>query len=173
MHASQQQKSQDYVLGTIDALRAQVRQINSTISSLETFIRPQHEVDNRPAIGTPVGQQGYELLGQAFPAHNLTLAFVGIFRHFAELDCAFPVLFKSALEAELAKAKKPSKRRFIATTPKDLYPGKPSLWKYAKEIAPGWMLGTNESSEKKIQLLKLACEVMGLRWDKDLKLSFH
>lgn len=173
MPVNQQQMSQDYVLGTIDALRAQVHQINITISSLETLIRPQQDVDRLLAISAPPGQQSYELLGQAFPAHNLTVAFVGIFEHFAELDFTFPVRFKRALEAELAKTRKPSKRRFIAPTPADLYPGKPNLWKYAKEIAPGWMLGTNESSKKKIQLLKLACEVMGLRWGSDLKLSSH
>ena len=73
----------------------------------------------------------------------------------------------------MANSRKPSKRGFIAATPQELYPGNPDLWKYSKEIAPGWLLGTNESSEKKIRFVRLACKVIGLRWGKELKLSFH
>jgi len=173
MHATPQQKNSDYVLGTINALRAQVHQINTTISALEEYIQPKHEVDHTPDAGAAIPAQGYELLDQAFPACNLTEAFVDIFKHFAELDPVFPVGFKQALSAELAKANKPSKRGYLGATPQELYPGNPHLWKYAQEIAPGWMLGTNESSEKKLMFLRLACKVIGLRWGKDLKMSFR
>ena len=173
MHANQQQENADYLLGTINALRAQVQQISTTIATLEECIQAKPEVDRTPDVGTPLPPRGYELLGQAFPARNLTDAFVDIFKHFAELDTVFPVRFKRALSAELAKAKKPSKRGYIGATPQELYPGNPDLWKYAQEIAPGWMLGTNESSEKKLKFIRLACKVIGLRWGKDLKMSFR
>ena len=173
MRANQQQKTPDYLLGTINALRAQVMQINTMLAALEDCVQAKPEVDRMPDVRAPIPPQGYELLGQAFPARNVTEAFVGIFKHFAELDPTFPARFKKALAAELAKAKKPSKRGFIAATPQELYPGNPDLWKYAKEIAPGWMLGTNESSEKKLTLIRLACDVIGLRWGKELKISFR
>jgi hypothetical protein len=173
MRPNTQLKNPDYVLGTINALRAQVKQINTTIADLEECIQVKPEVVRSSGVGIPVGPQGYELLGQAFTARNLTEAFVGIFRHFAELDSTFPVRFKKTLTAELAKARKPSKRGFIAATPQELYPGKTDLWKYAEEIAPGWLLGTNESSEKKLTFIRLACKVIGLRWGKDLKISVH
>ena len=173
MHANEQQKNPDYLLGTINALRAQVNQINTTIATLEECLQAKPEVDRTPDAGASNPLRGYVLLGQAFPARNLTEAFVGIFRHFAELDPTFPARFKKSLTTELAKSKKPSKRGFIAATPQGLYPGNPDLWKCAKEIAPGWMLGTNESSAKKLRFIRLACKVIGLRWGKELKVSFH
>jgi hypothetical protein len=35
------------------------------------------------------------------------------------------------------------------------------------------MVGTNESSEKKLRFIRLACKVIGLRWGKELKVSFR
>jgi hypothetical protein len=173
MHTNQQQKNPDYLLGTINALRAQVQQINTTIATLEERIQAKPDVERTPNMDVEVRSQGYELLRQAFPARNLTEAFVSIFKNFAELEPTFPARFKKALKAELAKAKKPSKRGYIAATPQDLYPGNPKLWKFAQEIAPGWMLGTNESSEKKLRFIRLACKVIDLRWGKELKVSFR
>jgi len=173
MHANQQQNNPDYLLGTINALRAQVQQINTTIATLEESIQAKPEVDRTQNMGTAVPSQGYEMLGQAFPAKDLTEAFISIFKNFAELEPTFPARFKKALTAELAKAKKPSKRGYIGATPQDLYPGNPRLWKFAQEIAPGWMLGTNESSEKKLRFIRLVCKVIDLRWGKELKVSFR
>jgi hypothetical protein len=145
MYANQQQKNPDYILGTINALRAQVQQINTTIATLEESIQAKPEVDRTPNIDAAVPSQGYELLGQAFPAKDLTEAFVSIFKNFAELEPTFPPRFKKALMAELEKAKKPSKRGYIAATPQDLYPGNPRLWKFAQVIAPG--LGCPKAKE--------------------------
>lgn len=173
MRTNEQKNSSEYLLGTISALQTQVEQINTTIADLKKSIQPRPEVVRIPDAVPPAPPQGYELFGQAFPARDLTEAFVCIFKHFGELDSTFLVRFKKALRAELAKSTKPSKRGYIAATPQDLYPDKPGLWKYAIEIAPGWMLGTNESSEKKISFIRLACKVIGLRWGKELKVSFN
>lgn len=175
MHVHQQTTHPAYLHGTLDALRAQLQQITKTIDTLEKGLptQPKDLVPTPNLELVPPSPTGYELLGQAFPARNLTEAFVAIFRHFAELDPTFPARFKQALLAEATQAKKPSKRGFLAPTPEALYPGKPALWKYAKEITPGWLLGTNESSAKKRELLKLACKVIGLRWNEALKLSLH
>lgn len=46
---------------------------------------------------------------------------------------------------------------------------KPGLWKHTEPFAPGWLVGTNESDAKKRELLELACQVMGLRFGRDVQ----
>ena len=174
MHANQQQKNPDYLLGTINALRAQVKQINTTIATLEECIQARPEVDRIASRGRTDPPAG---LRTARASTFLQRPHRSLRRHLQDASqnwtLPFRLDFKNALTAELAKAKKPSKRGYIAATPQELYPGNPKLWKYAKEIAPGWMLGTNESSEKKLKFIRLACKVIGLRWGKDLKIYFQ
>jgi hypothetical protein len=171
MRAPETTQNLDYVLGILDALRAQVKQMNRTIAALEGGLNPRTPSTLKPQLPAARPTVTYALLGQVFPARSGNDILVSVFRHFAELDPDFPGRFKKRLLAELAKAPKSSKRGYVGRTPQELYPGSPSLWKYAEEFAPGWLIGTNESNEKKLTLMRLACRVMDLRWGCDLKVS--
>ena len=61
------------------------------------------------------------------------------------------------------------KRPYVARTVDAVYPGKPQLIKFAKLFAPGWYIGTNESNDKKRALLCIACQALGFRFGKDIK----
>lgn len=166
MHALHPSPHPDDLHSSLATLKAQLQQITQTLAVLEQNLPAPPQDNDAPPPAT-----GYTLLGTTYPVRTLSAAFVAIFRQFALWDPAFPVRFKQALAAELAKTKKPSKRGYLASTPQALYPGAPQLWKHAQEIAPGWLLGTNESSAKKLALLTLACQVMGLGWGKELRLA--
>jgi hypothetical protein len=43
---------------------------------------------------------------------------------------------------------------------------------YTTEIVPGWWLGTNIANRDKERLAKIACEVAGLKFGKDLVIEF-
>ncbi len=67
-------------------------------------------------------------------------------------------------------AKQPlRKRRFIARSRNELYPGRPDLAKdYAVELIQGWWMGTNYSRESFKKMARLASEVVNVEFGKDL-----
>jgi len=88
--------------------------------------------------------------------------FVQVLRHFAELEPTFPEGY-CAVVRRLGR-----KRPYVARTRELLYPGKPYLLSETVEFAPGWFVGTNEGNDQKLKLLRVACDVLGLRWNQDL-----
>jgi hypothetical protein len=104
------------------------------------------------------------LFGQNFPTRFAKETFVGPLRQFAELETKFPARFQ-----ETARGIGRS-RRYVGRTPQEVYPLKPGVWKHTEPFARGWLVGTNESDAKKRELLKLACQVMGLRFGRDLQM---
>ena len=87
---------------------------------------------------------------------------VEVLRHFAELEPDFPERYSHVVR-NLGR-----KRPYVARTREDLYSGKPDLLVQTTKFAPGWFVGTNESNEKKLALLRCACQVIGLKWKRDL-----
>lgn len=65
------------------------------------------------------------------------------------------------------------KRRHIAKTLEDLYPGRPDLQESHHDSLPGgWLVGTNLNNPKKMALIKAAAEVGGLVLGKDIVIDF-
>ena len=62
-------------------------------------------------------------------------------------------------------------RRYLAKNQEELYPSRPDLTRMSKEIAPGWWIGTNYANRDKLKILKMACEVAGIRFGSDLKVN--
>ena len=60
------------------------------------------------------------------------------------------------------------KRRFIARTVEELYPGRQDLQKHSMALRDGWLLGTNNNTATKQVLIKAAVEVAGLEFGKDV-----
>jgi len=73
---------------------------------------------------------GYELYGQRHRARNARDVLVQVFRGFAERDPSF-------LERFAALPKHGRKRRYLARTREELYPGSPDLVGNAYEVRPG------------------------------------
>jgi hypothetical protein len=90
---------------------------------------------------------------------------VKVFRAFAERDSSF-------LERFAALPKHGRKRRYLARTKEELYPGSPHLIDtHAYEVQPGWWIDTNASRASMEKRIKMACEVAGARYGKDLTIN--
>jgi hypothetical protein len=89
---------------------------------------------------------------------------VQVFRGFAERDPSF-------LERFAALPKHGRKRRYLARTREELYPGSPHLVDNAYEVRPGWWIDTNASRASMETRIKMACEVAGARYGTDLLIN--
>ena len=107
---------------------------------------------------------GFTLMGQHFPARNPTDVYFQVFEELTKHDATFLARF-----AALPKHGK--KRRYLAQTPEELYPGQPELTSAAHQLSSGWWLGTNYSTSSKKKIVQLACQVAGLQFDVDLSVK--
>ena len=56
-------------------------------------------------------------------------------------------------------------RRTLARRREDLYPGRPDLQdSSSEEVADGWFLGTNTSTPQKMDIIRTAADVAGLKF---------
>ena len=117
-----------------------------------------------PEMDLPSGY-GFELFGQWFSAITGKGIFVNVLREFSELDPQFPDRFAQRLQY-IGRS-----RSYIARKIEDLYPENIKLNKYHAAFASGWYVGTNESNQKKKKILKIACEVMDIRFGVDLRIK--
>lgn len=107
------------------------------------------------------GAAEFTLLGQRGRAATNADLLVAVLRLLAARDPRFLTMFSS----EGGRT-----RRYVAKDPVDLYPGRPDLSRFSKEIAPGWWVGTNYSAKETESILKKACRVAGVEWGVDLRL---
>lgn len=108
---------------------------------------------------------GFVLKGQEFKARNAIDCLIQIIEQLAGQDETF-------LERFAAIPKHGRTRRYIARTAEDLYPGRPDLLKLSHQFESGWWIGTNYSNSTKEHILRMACDVAGLRFGKDLVVNF-
>jgi len=60
-------------------------------------------------------------------------------------------------------------RRYLARKREDLYPGRPDLARdHSYELKPGWWLGSNLSKNSIDRIIRMACEVAGIRYGSEL-----
>lgn len=63
-------------------------------------------------------------------------------------------------------------RRFIARTKEELYLNRPDLaHDHSYEIKPGWWVGTNVGANQIRRIIEMACDVAGLKFNKDLSIN--
>lgn len=77
----------------------------------------------------------------------------------------------SSFITRFASRKHGKRRRYVARTREELYPGRPDLAQYSKQLSNGWWVGTNYSKSNISQIIQLACEVAGLRFGYDLTVN--
>ena len=128
-------------------LQNQLAALQQTIAGLQRALDVPAPVPATPPL-THSPRSGYRLFGQDFPTRFAKDTFVGLLRQFAEREPGFPGRFQAAASG-IGRS-----RRYVGRAPQEVYPMKPGLWKHTEPFAPGWLVGTNESDEKKRQLLK-------------------
>jgi predicted type IV restriction endonuclease len=123
--------------------------------------RPRRSTLTSAAVSEVSTSCEYELYGQRRRARNARDVLIQVFRGFAERDPSF-------LERFAALPKHGRKRRYLARTREDLYPGSPHLVDNAYEVRPGWWIDTHASRAGIETRIKMACEVAGVQYGKDL-----
>jgi predicted type IV restriction endonuclease len=149
-----------------DAVAAFLRNQPPTGNELASARTPsKRRRAEQPAATTETPKStGYELYGQRHRARSARDVLIQVFRAFAEHDPAF-------LERFAALPKHGRKRRYLARTKEELYPASPHLADNAYEVRPGWWVDTHASRAGIETRIKMACEVSGVTYGKDLTVN--
>lgn len=103
----------------------------------------------------------FVLKGKTYNAKNARDVMEKVFKTLDRSDKTFLKRFN--------EQKHGKKRRYIARDKYKLYPDRPDLCEQnSVQLRAGWYMGTNYSRDNIIRILKLACDVAGLRYGKDL-----
>jgi len=99
--------------------------------------------------------------GKEYPARSAKDVLVKIIELFSARDPEFLQRFTCR--------KHGSKRRWVAKTPEELFPGRPDLAQnHSHQLTSRWWLGTNESKNTIAKIIDVACEVEGVKISYDL-----
>ena len=105
------------------------------------------------------------LYGDFYRARNAKDVLIQVMEELSKRDIMF-------LERFDALPKHGRKRRYIARTKGELYPGRPDLAnEHSLHLASGWWLGTNYSKRSIERIIRMACEVAGIDFGKQLQLQ--
>ena len=106
------------------------------------------------------------LRGKAFPYHNAINAMVIVLRELAKGD---PTFLERCSQHPDAQGRK---RHYIARTPEELYPDREDLRDMREALPGGWLVATNLNNILKKTIIKLATEVAGLSFGRDVIVEF-
>jgi len=109
------------------------------------------------------GQIGYTLHGKTIHLRSAVDVLLHVLDELTKKDSNFI--------SRLASRKHGRSRRYVAQRRDELYPGRPDLAEYSKQLSNGWWVGTNYSKSNISQIIQLACEVAGLRFGYDLTIQ--
>jgi hypothetical protein len=102
------------------------------------------------------------LLGKAHAYHNAKDAMIIVLRELAKTDATFLERCSQHPDAQGRK------RRYIARTPEELYPDREDLRDMRESLPGGWLVATNLNNVLKKTIIRLAAEVAGLSFGKDV-----
>ena len=106
------------------------------------------------------------LLGKAHAYHNAKDAMIIVLRDLAKSDPSFLERCSQHPDAQGRK------RRYIARTPEELYPDREDLRDMRETLSGGWLVATNLNNVLKKTIVRLATEVAGLKFGKDVVVEF-
>ncbi len=138
----------------------------------ETFPRnvPRLPVASRPIAPRMDGKTSrsgkLEISGHEYSYRDATEAMVTVLRELAEID---PTFLERCSHHPCAQG---SKRHYIARTAEQLYPDRPDLRGLCEKLPGGWLVLTNLDNNHKMGIIKLAAEVAGLSFGRDVVVEF-
>ena len=120
-----------------------------------------------PPSGAEANRRGtLALLGHQHPYNNAKEAMVTVLRELAQRDPSFLERCSQHPDAQGRK------RRYIARTPEELYPDREDLREMREPLPGGWFVATNLNNVLKKTIIRLAAEVAGLSFGKDVIIGF-
>jgi hypothetical protein len=106
------------------------------------------------------------LLGKAHAYNNAKDAMLIVLRELAKSD---PLFLERCSQHPDAQGRK---RRYIARTSEELYPDREDLRDMRDTLPGGWLVATNLNNLLKKTIVRLAAEVAGLKFGKDIIVEF-
>jgi hypothetical protein len=106
------------------------------------------------------------LRGRSHEYKNAVDAMVFVLRELAKGDPSFLERCSQHPDAQGRK------RRYIARTAEELYPDRPDLRDLHETLPGGWLVSTNLNNQLKKTIIRLATEVAGLKFGKDVIVEF-
>jgi hypothetical protein len=118
-----------------------------------------------PVYGIGPNSIGFSFHGRFTNCRNARDVLVSVIEQFSDHDSTFIQRFASL-------PKHGRTRRFIAQNRSELYPGRSDLsQEHSHQLRSGYWLGTNVSRKQIERIISMACEVAGLSYDRDLRVS--
>ena len=106
------------------------------------------------------------MLDKSHTYHNAKDAMVIVLRELAKSD---PTFLERCSQHPDAQGRK---RRYIARSPEELYPDREDLREMRETLPGGWFVATNLNNVLKKTIIRLATEVAGLKFGKDVIIEF-
>ncbi len=152
----------EFLAGLGGPITVETRRGGTAQPTVAEFPRPA-----TPGTTTESSRSGkLVLLGKAHAYHNAKDAMVMVLRELAKSDPSFLERCSQHPDAQGRK------RRYIARTPGDLYPDREDLSEMSETLPGGWLVATNLNNVLKRTIIRLAAEVAGLKFGKDVVVEF-
>ncbi len=120
-----------------------------------------------PSAGGESSRSGQLILrGKVYQYRNAKDAMVIVLTELAKADPSFLDRCSRHSDAQGRK------RRYIARTTEELYPDRPDLRDYHRVLPGGWLVSSNLNNQLKKTIIRLAAEVAGLTFGKDVIVEF-
>jgi hypothetical protein len=135
----------------------------------EPAIRSAHtdrSAPQRAAAGESTRSGHLLLQGETHAYNNAKDAMVIVLRELAKNNPGFLERCSQHPDAQGRK------RRYIARTAEELYPDRPDLREHQERLPGGWLVATNLNNVLKKSVIRLAAEVAGLTFGKDVVVEF-
>jgi predicted type IV restriction endonuclease len=144
----------------------------------QVIVQPRHDVitpqntsrTNRNAEPRTIGESGRRgelvLRGKVHAYQNAKDAMLIVLRELAKDD---PTFLERCSQHPDAQGRK---RRYIARKPEELYPDREDLRDMNEQLPGGWLVATNLNNVLKKTIIRLASEVAGLNFGKDVVVEF-
>lgn len=131
---------------------------------------PPVSITPPPDLRTPPPQttrSGHlTLLGQRHPYANAKDAMIFVLRALAEKDTTF--LQRCSQHPDIQG----KQRKYIGRTPEELYPHREDLREMVESLPGGWLVMTNLNNATKRNVIRVAAEVAGLHFGRDVSVEF-
>lgn len=118
-----------------------------------------------PPPDADLPSRGFSLDGRFVQARSGAELLAGVFRALGERDPEFLDRFASVPHGK--------KRRYLAKTREELFPGHPELYSQAREVGGDYLVGTHSSTARKRRMIEWAAEVAGVTLGQELRVRFE
>lgn len=117
-------------------------------------------IASKPLTGGGKGKFSYEIFSEKRQARFAVDAYIDILTTLSKCEPSLP--------HSLSIVAPSTSRKHIAQTKAEIYPSRPDLGQNAREFYPGWFAGINIADREKERILRLACNLLRIKFGKDI-----